>query len=159
MTPDPAVLARQWARQLPGDVARRLAEAMREGPGALRSLQDSAVLPTSAAAVRQALELAEVGQGQYASGALTAFLDVLADRPVVTPVWTGPESRQPGGRLTLAVLADLIGEAMREILLVSYATLPSAEIRTALSEASTAWRRNHYALGTSRRQPAVQWAR
>jgi len=136
VTPNPAALARQWARQLPEDFARRLARAMREGPDATRALQQSAVLPPSAAAVRQAVELTEAGQGQYASGALTALLDLVAEQPVITPVWTGPESERSGGRLTLAVLADLINEARREILLVSYATLPSVEIRSTLSDAA-----------------------
>jgi cardiolipin synthase len=137
VTLDPAVLAKQWAHHLPGDFARRLADAMYQGSAALHTLQSAAVLPTSAAAVRDALQVVEAGQGQYASGALTAFLDLLSDQPGVTPVWTGPESAQPSGRLTLAVLADLIGEARREILLVSYATLPSAEIRSALMAAAT----------------------
>jgi phosphatidylserine/phosphatidylglycerophosphate/cardiolipin synthase-like enzyme len=136
VTPNPAALTRQWANQLPGDFARRLAKALQEGPDAIRALQQVAVLPQSAAAVRQAIELTEVGQGPYASGALNALLDVLAEQPSVTPVWTGPESERSGGRLTLAVLADLIAEARREILLVSYATLPSAEIRTTLAHAA-----------------------
>lgn len=136
MTPDPVALAHQWAHQLPGDFARRLAGAMRDGPDALRALQHATVLPISADAVRQALELAEAGQGQYGSGALAALLEVVAEQPSVTPVWTGPESQQSGGRLTLAVLADLIGEARREILLVSYATLPSVEVRSTLADAA-----------------------
>jgi phosphatidylserine/phosphatidylglycerophosphate/cardiolipin synthase-like enzyme len=38
--------------------------------------------------------------------------------------------------LTLAVLADLIGEASEEIILVSYATLPPIQVRSALSQAA-----------------------
>jgi phosphatidylserine/phosphatidylglycerophosphate/cardiolipin synthase-like enzyme len=87
-------------------------------------------------AVRQALTLVEAGEGQFASGVLTALLEVTAEQPMVIPVWTGPESVRSGGRLTLAVLADLIGEAQREMLLVSYATLPSVEIRSALADAA-----------------------
>jgi phosphatidylserine/phosphatidylglycerophosphate/cardiolipin synthase-like enzyme len=108
---------------------------MRQGQEAILALQYSAVLPVSTAAVRQALDVARAGDAQFAGGALGAFLDILAEQPVVTPVWTGPESEESGGRLTLAVLADLIGEARREILLVSYATMPSVEIRTALANA------------------------
>ncbi|MDT4956422.1 MAG: hypothetical protein QOD31_221, partial [Pseudonocardiales bacterium] len=56
--------------------------------------------------------------------------------PSITPVWTGPESSAAGGRLTLAVVADLIDEARQEILLVSYATMPSIEVRNALIRAT-----------------------
>ncbi len=51
-------------------------------------------------------------------------------------MWTGPESDTPGGRLTLAVLADLIGEAQQEVLLVSYATFLCAEVGSALAAAA-----------------------
>lgn len=135
MTSDPIGLARLWARELPREFARRLSQAMNEGPEAIHALQHGTVLPMSSAAVVQALALSKAGQAQRASGALTAYLDLLAEIPEVTPVWTGPESNLPGGRLTLAVLADLIGEAQREILLVSYATFPSPEVRTALNDA------------------------
>jgi phosphatidylserine/phosphatidylglycerophosphate/cardiolipin synthase-like enzyme len=94
------------------------------------------VLPASTAALRLALEIAQAGDGPYASGMLTALIDNVAEQPTVTPVWTGPESNTPGGRLTLAVLADLISEADQEVLLVSYATLPGAEVRSALAAAA-----------------------
>jgi hypothetical protein len=61
----------------------------------------------------------------------------IEEQPSVTPVWTGPESPAPQGRLTLAVLADLIDEAQNEIVLVSYATLPSEDVRAALSAATS----------------------
>jgi phosphatidylserine/phosphatidylglycerophosphate/cardiolipin synthase-like enzyme len=82
------------------------------------------------------MRLVKDGYGAYASGALTAFLDVLAEQPTVWPVWTGPESQRSTGRLTLAVLADLINEAREQILLVSYATHPGAEVRAALTRAA-----------------------
>ena len=132
---DPMATAHRWADELPGDFARRLAEALREGTSALRALQQTAVLPISSNAVRQALELNASGQGPFTSGLLTALLELQTRQPVIIPVWTGPESQQSGGRLTMAVLADLISEAKREILLVSYATLPSGEIRAALADA------------------------
>lgn len=135
MSLDPAALARQWARELPVAFAYRLADALRDGPDAVRSLRHETTLPSSLGAVGRALELVQTGRGSYASGALTAYLDSEADRPTVTPVWTGPESTHSGGRLTLAVLVDLISEAHHDILLVSYATYPSDEVRAALAEA------------------------
>jgi phosphatidylserine/phosphatidylglycerophosphate/cardiolipin synthase-like enzyme len=132
---DPVAMARSWADQLPSDFARRLAGALREGTGALLALQQATVLPISSNAVRQARELNESGQGLFASGFLTALLELQPQQTVMTPVWTGPESDRSGGRLTLAVLADLISEARHQILLVSYATLPSIEIRAALASA------------------------
>ena len=135
MTPGPDSLAAAWAAELPRDFSRKLAEALRKGPGAVRALRSASFLPASLAAAQHALELAEAGDGPYASGALTARLDVMADQTQVTPVWTGPDSQKPAGRLTVAVLADLISEAQREILLVSYATFPDAEVRATLSAA------------------------
>lgn len=128
-------VARAWARELPTAFARNLADALRAGPDALRVLQQAPALPSSAHVLTDAFALAEAGEGPYASGALTALLDAIADEPVITTVWTGPVSGRPGGRLTLAVLADLIGEARDEILLVSYATFPGHEIRAALADA------------------------
>lgn len=136
MSQDPLVLARRWAGELPRDFASRLAEALRAGPRQLTSLQDAAVLPSSAAAVRIALELTASGDGPYAAGALAARLEAIAEQPAVTPVWTGPESEAPQGRLTLAVLTDLVDEAQREIVLTSYATVPSVDIQAALSAAA-----------------------
>lgn len=136
MTPDPVEAAHRWAEQLPPEFAHRLAAALRDGEGALQFLGRSAVLPESAAAVRQARELSAGGSGPFAGGALEALLDQQAQQAVVTPVWTGPEAANGGGRLTIAVLADLIGEAEQEILLVSFATQPSEEIRAALAAAA-----------------------
>jgi phosphatidylserine/phosphatidylglycerophosphate/cardiolipin synthase-like enzyme len=132
---DPARLARRWAQELPVAFARRLADALRQGPLAVEQLESSAVLPNSAYVVRQAADLSRHGHGPYAAGVLTALLDSEADLPQITPVWTGPDSQRPGGRLTLAVLADLIDQAEQSILLASYATLPSPQVRSALEAA------------------------
>ena len=134
---DPDEVARLWANELPRDFARRLASAMRAGPEAIHSLQLEVVLPASAAAARLAFELAASGHGPYTAGVLTGRLDAVDEQPSVTPVWTGPESAGPHGRLTMAVLADLIAEARSEIVLVSYATLPSEDVRAALSAAAS----------------------
>jgi cardiolipin synthase len=136
VTTDPDEAARRWADELPRDFARHLAKALRTGPEAIRGLQQDTVLPASSAAVRLAFELTSSGHGAYTAGVLTGRLDAADEQPSVTPVWTGPESAARHGRLTIAVLADLIAEAQTEIVLVSYATVPSNDVRTALSAAA-----------------------
>lgn len=136
MTVDPLVMARRWAEQLPTASARQLAQALREGPSAIRRLREQFSLPGSLAALTVASEIQSVGDGAFAAGALLARLDAAAEQPLVTPVWTGPESAAATERLTLAVVADLVEEAEREIFLVSFAALPGAAVREALARAA-----------------------
>jgi cardiolipin synthase A/B len=137
VTGDPSALARAWAEQLPREFARRLASALHSGPDSVRALlQHQAVLHESAAAVRAATAVAVGGDGVFAAGLLTARLDMADEQVQVTPVWTGPQSDHIHGRLTLAALADLIDEARRELLLVSYATIPGDDVRAALGAAA-----------------------
>jgi hypothetical protein len=72
---DSGRLARQWAQELPAAFARRLADALRQGPLAVEQLQGSAVLPNSAYVVHLAAELARQGDGSYTAGMLTTLLD------------------------------------------------------------------------------------
>lgn len=109
---------------------------MRAGPSALHALRSGAALAASAAAVRTALQLSEQGDGSYAAGLLIGRLDAVAEQPKITAVWTGPDSDGPSGRLTLAVVADLIAEAQQEILLVSYASWPGESVRQAMHAAA-----------------------
>lgn len=51
-------------------------------------------------------------------------------------VWTGPHSGVTTGRLTAAVVVELIDAACREILVVSYATHPDSRIAEAMCRAS-----------------------
>lgn len=136
MTLDPVALATRWAHQLPREFARHLAGALRQGPSAIRALQARTVLPASSAAVKSAFRLAEQGDATFAAGILTGRLDAAESRPQITSVWTGPESDVGHSRLTLAVVADLIDEAERELLLASYATVPGSEVRRALEAAA-----------------------
>ena len=135
MTLDPVAVATRWAQQLPGEFGRDLAAALRAGPSALHTLQAQVALPASTAAVRTGLALAKHGDCAFAAGVLTGQLDAAMTRPRVTPVWTGPESDAGHGRLTLAVVADLIDEAERELVLASYATVPGDNVRQALHAA------------------------
>ncbi len=136
MKADLLSLAEAWARELPRPFVERLAAALRDGDDALRALEIAAVLPASRAAVDQAKVLAGAGDGLYVAGALDAFVRARAEETTLVPVWTGPEpDTGSSGRLTLAVLADLVAEADREIVLVSYATLPGPALHGALANA------------------------
>jgi phosphatidylserine/phosphatidylglycerophosphate/cardiolipin synthase-like enzyme len=136
VTLDATAIARRWADELPREFVRQLIAALGAGPAALQALRSSAALPASAAALRTAMHLAERGEGPYAAGVLAGRLDTLEEQPQITAVWTGPESDSESGRLTLAVVADLIDEARAEILLVSYATVPGENVRQALHAAA-----------------------
>ncbi len=128
-------LAREWSRQLPRVFARQLAEALVAGPSAVQALKSIAAQPASAAAVRTALTVS-AGDGPYLAGLVLGRLQADEEQAHITPVWTGPTSSARHGRLTLAVLSDLIAEATREIVLVSYATMPSPDVRAALLNAT-----------------------
>lgn len=85
--------------------------------------------------MRRATKVARQGHGPELGGLLRGRLDALEEEVHLTPVWTGPESTDAHGRLTIAVVADLIDQATNEILLVSYATVPSNRVRVALASA------------------------
>jgi phosphatidylserine/phosphatidylglycerophosphate/cardiolipin synthase-like enzyme len=112
-----------------------MAMRMRAAPSGLHALQAKVALPASSAAVRTGLALAEQGDAAFTAGVLTGSLAAATAQPQVTPVWTGPESDGGHGRLTLAVVADLMAEAEQELVLASYATVPGDGIRQALHEA------------------------
>jgi cardiolipin synthase len=135
VTLDPVRIATRWAQQLPREFARDLAAALRQGTPALNALQARVALPASSAALRTGLALAKQGDGVFAAGVLTGQLDAVAAGAKITPVWTGPESDGGHSRLTLAVVADLIDEAKRELFLASYATVPGVDVQQALQAA------------------------
>lgn len=137
MNPDPLALGRQWADQLPGDFARQLAGALRQGRTALVGLRAEAVLPQSAAAVIAALDVEAAGEAAFAAGALMGRLDDQRDVVDITPVWTGPQSAARSERLTIAVIGDLIDQADTKLILASYATVPSPRIVGSLSAAAS----------------------
>lgn len=136
MTDELPDLAKRWATELPRTFARELGGALCAGPAALDALAASAVQPASSNALRRATKVAKQGRGGELGGLLRGRLDALEEQATLTPVWTGPESAAAHGRLTIAVVADLFAEATTEILLVSYATVPSDRIRQALAAAA-----------------------
>lgn len=103
---------------------------------ALAALAAATAQAASSSAVRRATKLAKQGHGPELGGLLRGRLDALEEQVHLTPVWTGPESVAAHGRLTIAVVADLIAQATKEILLVSYATVPSDRVRQALTDAA-----------------------
>lgn len=135
MSLDPVLTATRWARQLPRDFARELAGALREGRPALVALRGRVALASSTIATKDAIKLYDQGDGPFAAGILIGQLEAQRTTPTLTAVWTGPESSAGHGRLTLAVVADLIAEAEGELLLVSYATYPGSDVRQALHAA------------------------
>lgn len=137
MSADLLELAEEWARDLPRTFVERLAAALGDGAGALGYLEAMAVLAPSRAALEHAKLLAARGDGPFLAGALAGLLRAKDAEAMVVPVWTGPEPEIAAAavRLTLAVLADLLAEARREVVLVSYATQPSPALRDALSGA------------------------
>lgn len=128
-------MAGAWVRDLPRPVVHALADALLEGPAALFALQSTLTGKSSSHAVIRALALTREGHGPYVAGLIQGRLAAMAEAASITPVWTGPSSDQPGTRLTIAVIADLIAEAEHELLLVSYAAYPPATLRTALDAA------------------------
>ncbi len=129
-------LARRWVAELPRPFVTALAAAAHAGPAQVRALVHDIVAPASRSAARQAQGIVKAGEGPYLAGLIRGRLSAAAESADVRPVWTGPVSAVGGSRLTIAVVADLIAEAQREILLVSYATYPPAGVTAALSAAA-----------------------
>lgn len=124
-----------WCEQLPQGVLDALATVALAGPAmgapTLRSASSAPVLR----AAQLARDAVEAGEGPYLAGLLRGVRMAKADVPALRAVWTGPESAAASGRLTLAVVADLLSEATHEVLLVSYAAYPAPDIVAALTAA------------------------
>lgn len=129
-------LALTWCRQLPAGFVQELADAARTGPDACSRLVRSASGPESRAAAQRARQVARDGDGPYLAGLMDGYRASRRDVADVQPVWTGPTSSVGGARLTVAVINDLIAAATHEVLLVSYATYPPADLSAALRAAA-----------------------
>ena len=134
-----AAWACRVAEQLPPADVRLLAAAAQAGPVAVRGLRAQA----GAAVLRTACDelLGRVparGSAHLAgllAGSAMAF-ERARQRQHIDVVWTGPETGGGAGRLTAATVTGLIGEARREILLVSYAINNDPAIEAALAAAA-----------------------
>src|SRR4051812_14773318 len=106
-----STLAQRWATELPRAFAHRLSVALCVGQEALTELAATTAQAASSSAVRRATNVAKSGRGPELGGRLRGRLDALEEQVRLTPVWTGPESPATHGRLTIAVVSDLIAEA------------------------------------------------
>ncbi|WP_433784627.1 DISARM system phospholipase D-like protein DrmC [Actinomycetospora sp. CA-101289] len=134
---DPVDKLVHLATTLPDRLLEELTVATREGPAAITRLRSAtgsqpvrAVCSSIQAALpnRSHVELAGVLDGlRRARARGTSRIDV---------VWSGPSSGVTVHRLTSATVADLINEARREVVLVSYAMHSEPSVGTALEAAS-----------------------
>lgn len=130
----PAVV--DLARRLPLSDVRRLATALTGGPAHLDALQADAAGPT----LREACSvLRALPDPSWVAGAITGAASAFgeADRTQqLDVVWTGPHSDVDTGRLTAPTIVELVDQAQRELLLVSYATHSEPRIADALHAAA-----------------------
>jgi cardiolipin synthase A/B len=141
MSPGPD--ATDWASRIaerlpPGDVGE-LSRAAAEGPDAVRSLRARTPAPVLREACDQLAARLVTGDPGYLAGLLAGAAratERARQHQSLSVVWTGPESGITTSRLTAATIIDLIAEAEREILLISYATRTEPAISAALSAAA-----------------------
>lgn len=135
--------AAEWAsrtaeRLPPGDVGE-LSRAAAEGSHAVRRLRAQTPTPVLRDACDQLLTRLSSGEPAYLAGLLAGAARAIErsrQHQSLSVVWTGPESGITTSRLTAATVIDLIAEAQREILMISYATRAEPSIGTALSTAA-----------------------
>lgn len=135
----PVGLARGLAERLPASDLRILSEAAAGGRPGLLALRSNASAAVLRAACDDLLEVLPSCAPEFLAGLLAgagAVMDAGRARRGVEVVWTGPHSGVTTGRLTAAVVAELVDAACREILLVSYATHPDSTIAEAMHRAS-----------------------
>jgi phosphatidylserine/phosphatidylglycerophosphate/cardiolipin synthase-like enzyme len=134
-----AAWASRIAERLPASDVRMLAVASAAGPAAVRTLQGQVGAAVLRNACSQLLTRLSHDNGAYLAGLLAgaaSTVELVRARQHLDVVWTGPETSTGTGRLTAATIIDLIGEARREILLVSYATNSERAIEAALAAAA-----------------------
>lgn len=135
--------AADWAsgvaeRLPPGDVGE-LSRAAAGGAHAVRRLRARTAAPVLRDACDQLLVRLASGDTDYLAGLLAGAARSIERARLhqsLSVVWTGPESGITTSRLTAATVIDLIAEARREILLISYATRTEPAISAALSAAA-----------------------
>ena len=115
-----------------------LAQAARNGPATFAAFRAESSHPELLLACADIDALVTAGEGPYVAGILEGALaqQRTAVHQSIDVVWTGPTSSVTSSRLTAAVIAGLLNEAEREIVLVSYASYPPKPVRDALVAAS-----------------------
>ncbi len=136
MTADPVDLAVELGRALPPADVRALATAARAGLPAVHRMRSDAggVGVRTACARLVATDFAPDDRLMFA-GALLATLHPDPQSAALDVVWTGPDTPVATGRLTSAVVVDLIGQAVTDILLIGYAVHTEPTITRALEQA------------------------
>lgn len=139
MTADAADWASRIAERLPAPDVRQLARAAAGGQEAVRRFRGQVTAPVLRDACDQLLTRL-TSEDPYLAGLLAGAaraVERTRQRQSIDVVWTGPESGITTGRLTAATVTELIGQARREILLVSYATQTEPAIDAALTDAAS----------------------
>lgn len=146
---DDADWASRVADQLPASDIRQLARAAAAGPPAVRALRERAGSPVLRSTCDELLLRLAAGSKADPAESLAhtaALAGMLAGAGRATArarthrqldvVWTGPEPGTGANRLTAATITDLIGQARRELTIVSYATRTEPAIDAALTAAA-----------------------
>jgi cardiolipin synthase A/B len=130
-------LAATLGRDLPAQDVRRLAEALRSGPAALHQVTAAAAGAAVRAAYRRVVDqrLSDADR-HFLAGALLGHLTPRTPTGRIDVVWTGPDSGAATGRLTSAVVVDLIDRAVTDVLLVGYAVYTEPNVASALHRAA-----------------------
>ncbi|OJY38926.1 DISARM system phospholipase D-like protein DrmC [Pseudonocardia sp. 73-21] len=130
-------LAAILGRDLPSRDIRVLAEALRTGPQAISQAAAAATGVAVRAAYRRVVDrrLSDADR-QFLAGALLGHLAPRAPTGRIDVVWTGPDSGAATGRLTSAVVVDLIDRAVTDVLLVGYAVHTEPSVAAALQRAT-----------------------
>jgi cardiolipin synthase len=129
----------RWVREAPAVDLAALAKAARSGPAELATFRAESSHPKVLLACADIAAAVAAGEGPYIAGILEGALahQHSVSGESIEVVWTGPKSAVTTSRLTSAVIADLLAEATREILLVSYASYPPAPVVEALMAAAS----------------------
>jgi len=138
--PDDAQWAAVLADQLPYSDMQRLAAAAAAGPSGVNALRAQAPAPVLRDACDQlTARLVRQSSSEYLAGVIAGSASAVAlarKRQHIDVVWTGPETGTGAGRLTASVVTDLIDQAHRSILLVSFATNNEPAIEASLTAAA-----------------------
>jgi cardiolipin synthase A/B len=135
---DDAAWAARIADRLPSGDVHRLSAAAAAGTASVRALRAQAAASVLRSACDQLLTRMPGAGSAYLAGLLAGAASAYARARAhqqIDVVWTGPETAAGAGRLTSAVIIDLINQARRELLLVTYASNSEPAIEAALAAA------------------------
>lgn len=130
------ILGVRLSRDLPARDVRLLAEAVRGGAESVRRLSAAAAGVALREGCRSLLDAGlSASDCQLAAGAMLGALEVDPAAANVDVVWTGPDSGLSTGRLTSAVVVELIDQAVLDVLLVGFAVQTEPSVAAALKRA------------------------